>query len=112
MSAKNLKKKKKKKSRLLISLRLFQTQEAEKEQEKSSENQFLSILGKIKGMEKLSGLACNCCNLAKCLWCPKPAPSEETIKFEAVLAKLEEMEEKVYYILYLFWSHDLHIFRR
>ena len=46
-------------------------------------------------MEKLTGAVCNCCNIARCIWCPKPAPSEETIKFEAVLAKLEQMEEKV-----------------
>lgn len=73
-----------------------QADAASKEQEaSSSENSFLSILGKIKGLEKLSGVWCNCCNIAKCLWCPKPAPSEETIKFEAVLAKLEQVEEKV-----------------
>ena len=56
--------------------------------------------GKIKGLEKLSGVWCNCCNFARCLWCPKPAPSEETIKFEAVLAKLEEMDEKVLNLLF------------
>ena len=73
-----------------------QATEAAKEQEKNtSDNQFLLILGKIKGLEQFTGVWFNCCNIARCLWCPKPTASEETIKFEAVLAKLEQMEEKV-----------------